>query len=311
MAPARGPVVPRRRLGAELRGLREQAGLTIEEVAKALECSVSKVSRLETGKGIPYRRDVRDLLDLYHVTDQATRDRLMRWVREGQRQGWWDAYSDVLDPEDPLLLHSLRYIALEQDASEVRGFESILVHGLLQTEDYARAVLSTLSAAGRWGGERRGADPGMIDRLVELRMRRQERLYATEDPLRLHVLLDESVLHRLVGGAQVMRGQLERLLADAQRPNITIQVLPTRAGAHPSVAGSFVVLIYPGSDDNDLVCIESHLGELYLEKDHDVHIYRQIFDVMAGMCLTPEQSAKLIADALGDAAATITTRRDQ
>jgi transcriptional regulator with XRE-family HTH domain len=286
--------------------MREQAGLTIEEVAKSLECSVSKISRLETGKGIPYRRDVRDLLDLFHITDQATRDRLMRWVREGQRQGWWDDFSDVVDPASPLL-YSLRYIALEQDASEVRCYESLLVHGLLQTEDYARAVLSAVSVAGRWGGERRSADPEVIDRLVELRMRRQERLYATEDPLRLHVLLDESVLHRLVGGAQVMRGQLERLLADAQRPNITIQVLPTKVGAHPSVAGSFVVLIYPGSDDNDLVCIESHLGELYLEKDHDVRIYRQIFDVLAGMCLTPEQSAKLIADVLGNAAATITT----
>lgn len=299
MAPARGPVVPRRRLGAELRALRERAGLTIEEVAKALECSVSKISRLETGKGIPYRRDVRDLLELFRVTDQATRDRLMRWVREGQRQGWWDDYSDVLDPTSPLL-YSLRYVALEQDASELRCYESILVHGLLQTEGYARAVLSAVSAASRWGGQRSGADPEVIDRLVELRIRRQERLYTAEDPMRLHVLLDESVLHRQVGGAQVMRGQLERLLVDAQRPNITLQVLPMKAGAHPSVAGSFVVLVYPGSDDNDLVCIESHLGELYLEKDHDMRLYRQIFDVLVGMCLSAEQSIKLIADVLHD-----------
>ena len=98
MSPARGPVVPRRRLGAELRALREQAGLTIDEVAKALECSVSKVSRLETGQGIPYRRDVRDLLDRYGITDPAHRDRLMRWVREGNRQGWWDAFADVAAP---------------------------------------------------------------------------------------------------------------------------------------------------------------------------------------------------------------------
>src|SRR6185312_10463354 len=125
MSPARGPVVPRRRLGAELRALREQAGLTIEDVATELECSVSKISRLETGKGIPKGRDVRDLLERYEVRDQARRDRMMRWAREGQRQGWWHNFSDVLapDPEDPLLADDLeRYVGYEQDASEVRSF---------------------------------------------------------------------------------------------------------------------------------------------------------------------------------------------
>src|SRR5918997_6329887 len=237
MSPVRGPVVPRRRLGAELRTLREQAGLTLEDVAKELECSVSKVSRLETGQGIPKVRDVRDLLDRYGVTDPAHRDRLLRWVREGQRQGWWHDFSDVLapDPEDPLLPDNLsRYVALEQDASEVRGFENTLVHGLLQTEDYARAVLSALSTA----------DPEATDRLVEFRMRRQERLYVDEDPLKIHVILDEAVLQRPVGGEQVMCGQLKRLLADAQRPNITIQVLPFSVGAHRATDGSFVVLAF-------------------------------------------------------------------
>jgi transcriptional regulator with XRE-family HTH domain len=287
MSPARGPVVPRRRLGAELRTLREQAGLTIEDAATGLECSVSKVSRLETGQGIPYRRDVRDLLDRYGITDHAHRDRLMRWVRDGQRQGWWDAYSDVLEPENPLLwpADNLRYVALEQDAKELRCFESTLVNGLLQTEDYARDILSTLST-----GEREATD-----RLVELRMRRQERLYAVEDPLTLRILLDEGVLHRPVGGAQVMRTQLKRLLADAQRPNITVQVLPFRIGVHPSVAGSFAVLAFPDSDDNDLVYIEGHLGDLYLEKEHDVGVYQQMFDVLVDMCMSAEQSTALLA----------------
>ncbi|MBV9650640.1 MAG: helix-turn-helix domain-containing protein, partial [Pseudonocardiales bacterium] len=214
MSPVRGPLVPRRRLGAELRTLRDRVGLTIEEVAKELECSVSKVSRLETGQGIPKGRDVRDLLDRYGVTDQAYRDRLMRWVRDGQRQGWWHNFSDVLapDPGDPLLPDNFsRYVALEQDASEVRAFEITLVHGLLQTEDYARAVLTTLSTA----------DSEAADRLVELRMRRQDRLYVDEDPLKIHVILDEGALHRQVGNKQVMRTQLKRLLDDAQRPNIT------------------------------------------------------------------------------------------
>lgn len=287
MSPLRGPVVPRRRLGAELRTLREKAELTIEEVAKELECSVSKVSRLETGQGIPKSRDVRDLLDRYGVTDQAHRDRLMRWVREGNRQGWWDDFSDVLapDPRDPLLPDNLsRYVALEQDASEVRGFETTVVNGLLQTEDYARAVLSTMSTA----------DREATDRLVELRMRRQDRLYVMEDPLTVHMVLDEAVLHRPIGGEQVMRGQMKRLLADSQRPNITFQILPFSAGAHRSLDGSFVVLAFPDSDDNDLAYVESHLGQLYLEKEHDVRVYAQIFEALVDRCMSVEQSATFV-----------------
>lgn len=293
MSPARGPVVPRRRLGAELRMLREQAGLTIDDVANGLECSISKVSRLETGQGIPYRRDVRDLLDRYGIIDQTHRDRLMRWVREGQRQGWWDAYSDVLapDPEDPLLPGNLsRFVALEQDASAARGFEAILVYGLLQTEAYARAVLSTLSTA----------DREATDRLVELRMRRQDRLYAGEEALTVHIVLDEAVLHRPIGGEQVMRDQLKRLLADAQRPNITIQVLPFSTGAHRAMDGSFMVLAFPGSGDNDLVYVESHLSQLYLEKEHDVEVYEQIFHTLVDLSLTAEQSVALVAKHLLD-----------
>jgi hypothetical protein len=217
----------------------------------------------------------------------------MRWVREGNRQGWWDDFSDVLapDPEDPLRPDNLsRYVALEQDASEVRSYEAIVVHGLLQTEDYARAVLNTLSTA----------DRDATNRLVELRMRRQWRLYAEEDPLILQVVLDEAVLYRSVGGPKVMQAQLARLLTDAQRPNITLRVLPFSVGAHRSVSGSFVVLAFADTDDNDLVYIESHVGDLYLEKEHDVDVYEELFDVLVGQCLTTDQSAKLIADVLGE-----------
>lgn len=293
MSPVRGPVVPRRRLGAELRALRDRAGLTIEEVAKELECSVSKVSRLETGQGIPKVRDVRDLLNRYGVTDQARRDRLIRWARDGQRQGWWQDFSDVLapDPEDPLRPDNFsRYVALEQDASELRSFENAVVHGLLQTEDYARAVLSALLTA----------DPEVTERLVEFRMRRQERLYVAEDPLKIHLIIEEDVLHRPVGGEQVKRAQLKRLLVDAQRPNITIQVLPFSVGTHPAVNGPFEVLTFPDLDDADLVYVESHLGEIYLEKERDVEVYERMFDDLAGMALTPEQSMALAATFMQD-----------
>jgi transcriptional regulator with XRE-family HTH domain len=293
MSPVRGPVVPRRRLGAELRTLREQADLTIEDVAKELECSVSKVSRLETGQGIPKGRDVRDLLDRYEVTDQAHRDRLMRWVREGQRQGWWHDFSDVLDPgpEDPLVPDNLsRYVALEQDASEVRSFENGVAHGLLQTEDYARAVLTKVSTA----------DSEATDRLVELRMRRQDRLYVDEDSLKIHVILDEAVLHRLVGNEQVMRGQLKKLVADAQRPNITVQILPFSAGTHRGTVGPFVVLTFPDADDNDLVYVEGYLGDIYLEKERDIDVYEQMFDELVDMSMTAEQSVAFITTVLLD-----------
>jgi transcriptional regulator with XRE-family HTH domain len=273
--------------------LREQARLTIEEVAKELECSVSKVSRLETGQGIPKGRDVRDLLDRYQVTDQAYRDRIMRWVRDGRRQGWWHDFSDVLapDPADPLLPDDLaRYVAFEQDASEVRSFENMFVHGLLQTEDYARAILGALSTG----------DSEATDRLVELRMRRQDRLYVDEDPLKVHLIFDEAVLYRPVGGAQVMRAQLKRLVADAQRPNITIQVLPFSVGVHPAAGGPFVVLAFPDSDDSDLVYVEGHLRDIYLEKERDVDVYERMFDDLVDTSLTADESIALITKFLVD-----------
>jgi hypothetical protein len=195
------------------------------------------------------------------------------------------------DPEDPLLSDNIsRYIALEQDVSNVRSFEPTLVHGLLQTKNYAQAVLH----------DRSTADPDATDRLVELRMRRQDRLYVNDDPLTIHVILDEAVLHRLIGGEQVMRPQLERLLDDAQRPNITIQILPFSIGAHPATEGPFGILTFPGSDDYDLVYVEGHLGDLYLEKEHDVHTCEEMFDRLVDLCLTSGQSTTLISKFLLD-----------
>lgn len=287
-----GPSIPRRRLGAELRQLREGARLRIEDVAAELECSVSKVSRLETGKGIPKARDVRDLLDRYGVDDPQHRDRVMRWAREGQSQGWWTQYSDVLmpDPRDPLMAgHPERYIALEADARLIESFEPIVVHGLLQTEDYARAVLRALSA---------DTGTAVLDRIIEVRLRRQQRLYTVEEPLSLHLVIDESVLRRPVGGDLVMQRQLRRLLDDSARDNIDIRVMPFHNGAHPAVAGSFVLLDFPETAVHDLVYIESHLGNVYLEKDADVSIYTKLFRSLADSSLSPDESAALIESLL-------------
>lgn len=287
-----GPSIPRRRLGAELRTLREGAQLRIEDVAAELECSVSKVSRLETGKGIPKARDVRDLLDRYGVDDPQYRDRVMRWARQAQGQGWWSDYADVLapDPHDPLTATQLeRYVALEADATLIESFEPIVVHGLLQTEDYARAILQVLSAGGQTTA---------VQRRVEVRMRRQERLYRSEEPLTLHLVIDEGVLHRPVGGDRVMQRQLRRLLDDGARDNIDIRVLPFHSGAHPAVAGSFVLLDFPETAVHDLVYIESHLGNVYLEKDADVATYTQLFRSLADSALDPTESASLIESLL-------------
>jgi hypothetical protein len=172
----------------------------------------------------------------------------------------------------------------------VRSFEAIVLPGLLQTKDYARALLNTLSTA----------DENATDRLAELRMRRQRRLHTDEDPLIVHMVLDQAVLYRPVGGARVMRGQLKRLLDDSQRPNVTLQVLPFSIGAHRAVAGSFVVLAFADTDDNDLVYIEGHVGDLYLEKEHDVRVYEQMFDELVDQSLSAEQTAVLIAQLLQD-----------
>ncbi len=286
-----GPSIPRRRLGFELRRLREAARLRIEDVAAALECSVSKVSRLETGKGIPRARDVRDLLNRYGVEDSEYRERVMRWAREGQSQGWWSEYSDVLapDPRDPLTApHLERYVALEADARLIESFEPIVVHGLLQTEDYARAILQMLSAG----------TAATVQRRVEVRVRRQQRLYSAEEPLSLRLVIDEGVLRRPVGGDRVMQLQLRRLLEDGARDNIDIRVLPFHNGAHPAVAGAFVLLDFPETTVHDLVYIESHLGSVYLEKDGDVSTYTRLFRSLADSALDPADSAVLIESLL-------------
>ncbi|MPZ64625.1 MAG: helix-turn-helix domain-containing protein [Pseudonocardiaceae bacterium] len=287
-----GPSIPRRRLGFELRRLREAARLRIEDVAADLECSVSKVSRLETGKGIPKVRDVRDLLQRYGVDDPQYHERVMRWAREGQSQGWWTQYSDVLvqDPHDPLMAaHLERYVALEADAELIETFEPIVVYGLLQTEDYARAILQVLST---------NTSPALLDRVIEVRLRRQQRLYAAADRLSLHLVIDESVLHRRVGGDRVMQQQLRRLLEDGERDNIDIRVMPFHNGAHPAVAGSFVLLDFPETPVHDVVYIESHLGNVYLEKDADVDAYTKLFRSLSGSALTPADSAALIESLL-------------
>ena len=265
---ASGPAGPRRRLGAELRRLRTGAGLHLDEVADHLHCSTSKVSRLETGKGVPKAADVRELIRIYGVSGDAERDMLLRLVRESRTEGWWESYTEGVAPERFFLDAPGRYPALEADAVAVRSFDYATFHGLLQTPEYTRAVLSAQLV--------RNSDPE-IDQLLELRLRRQEAL-RRPNPLRLTAVVDESVLMRMVGDTAVMAAQLQHLLDVMTLPHVTIQVLAFASGLRRAHAGHFMLLEIPDDLGSDVVYIEGPAGETVLEGESNVDLYGDVFD---------------------------------
>jgi transcriptional regulator with XRE-family HTH domain len=286
MAASQSPIGSRRRLGAELRRLRAKTGLTLDEVAEQMTCSTSKISRLETGKGVPKVPDVRELMRIYGVASDTERDMLLRLVRDGREHGWWESYTEGVQPERFVMDSPGRYPALETEAVTVRAFEVAWVHGLLQSREYTRAVLEAL-LAGRH-------DPSEIDRLVELRLRRQEALVDREPPLELAVVLDESVLGRVVGTPAATARALQVVLDRADLPNVTVQVLPLAAGLHRAHAGSFVVLGFPSGVGVDVVYIEGHAGDTYLESRSDVDLYKDVLADVSARALDPAASRALI-----------------
>jgi transcriptional regulator with XRE-family HTH domain len=276
---SQGPLLPRRRLGVELKKLREEARLRLDDVATQLMISNSKLSRLENGQGIPQQRDVRDLINFYEVAGTALAERLMRWTREGRRQGWWKDYPDVVDE----LLDA--YLAMESGASVMRSFAPTVLPGLLQTEAYARALLREIKP--------RHSDKE-VDQLVQIRLRRKELLSRAEEPLRLHAVIDESVLHRVVGSTEIMRLQLAALIESSKPPNVTVQVFPFAAGAHEAMMGMFTVFQFADDIDRDVVDVESHLGYRYLEQESHVLLYLRIFDSVSHKSLEPIPSRDFI-----------------
>jgi len=256
-------------------------------VAETLECSTSKISRLENGKGIPKIRDVRDMLARYDVTDSRLRERLLGWARAGQQQGWWQEFSDVMQQDAPLRLDTV--LALETDASRSLAFQVSLVHGLLQTEAYARAVIETVLPH---------LTPYDVDRLVQVRLRRQGGLYREDAPLELRHVLDEAVLWRPIGGYPVLAEQLKRILHDMKRPNVTVRVLPFEADVHQAVVGSFEITEFTDKVDHDVVSVESLTGNTFLESDEDVTKYMRAFDDVTGRALSPAKSVELIKSVL-------------
>jgi transcriptional regulator with XRE-family HTH domain len=270
----RSPTVRRRELGALLRALRNEKGLTVEQVAERLLCSPSKVSRMETGHGIATPRDIRDLCDLYGVADEAERNRMTDLARQGKQQGWWQGYD---------LDYFATYVGLEAEAVGIKYYQSAIVPGLMQTPDYARAMLDV--------GVPKIA-PERINQLIEVRLKRQQ-LLSQDPPVHLEVVLDEAVLHRLVGGPAVMRGQLDRLVEVSKRPNVTMQLIPYSAGAHPAMGSVFNILEFAGAVPS-VVYVEGLVGWIYLERPQDIDRYQQVFERLRTVALTPQESIEVL-----------------
>ncbi|MGP2440299.1 helix-turn-helix domain-containing protein [Streptomyces sp. JW3] len=277
-----GPVVRRRKLGAELRALRTDAGITSGEAARLAGWHQSKVSRIETGTSGAKPGDVRLLLDVYGVADTQLREVILALAGsedDGGRQHWWHPYRGVLPPA------YRDFISLESQASTMRTLETTVVPGLLQTPEYARAV--TRAAMDRLPEER-------IDALVEVRLARQDVLRSPA-PLRLSAVLDEAVLHRTVGDRDVMAHQLERLVDAARLPHVRLQVLPFAAGAHIGVTGPFVVFSFSSTSDLDVVVLDHLTSSLYLERKEDLEAYTEAFNALQVHALSPDDSLNLIA----------------
>lgn len=278
--PRSTPTLRRRRLSAELKRLRVAAGIEVETAAEALGCSTDKIHWIErAGWTKPRWRDVRDLLDTYGVTDEAVRDELITLAKEGGQKDWWTPYSRTLSKK------YTAYIGLEAEASEVLTFQPLIIPGLLQTDDYARELIRT-------GAAELSADE--VEKRVEVRAERRKILEG-EDPVRLWAIIYEAALRCSVGGSEVMRAQLERIVEFAQMPKVTVQVLPFEVGAHPGLSGPFTLLSFPEGDP-DAAYIETAGGELLLEEPADVDPYKHVFRRLNVRAMTPEDTITMVSE---------------
>ncbi|HYB88501.1 MAG TPA: helix-turn-helix transcriptional regulator [Streptosporangiaceae bacterium] len=278
--PRGGPTVLRIMLGNQLRRLREAGGITPDAAGYEIRGSRSKISRIEHGRVGFKERDVEDLLTLYGVTDDQVRASMLALARQANTPGWWAKYGDIL-PEwfEP-------YLGLETAASLIRSFELQFVHGLFQTEDYARAV--TALGYGL-------ASSDESERRVSLRMRRQDVL-TSADPPRVWFVIDEAALRRPIGGRQVMRGQLKHLLEAAALPHVTIQVVPFRRGGHAAAGGAFTILRFAAPDLPDVVYIEHLTSALYLDDRRDVDHYMEVMNRLSAEAHTPVATKRFLKE---------------
>ena len=276
-----GPTVLRILLGSQLRMLREVRGITREEAGYAIRASGSKISRMELGRVSFKERDVTDLLKLYGVYEDEAAT-LVELAVQANTPGWWHKYSDVLPDWFQV------YVGLEEAASLIRLYEVQFVPGLLQTADYARAVV-------RLGQP--GAAPEEIERRISLRMGRQELLTKPGGP-RLWAIVDEAALRRPIGGKEVMRAQLVQLIEATNEPQVTLQVMPFRSGGHAAEAGAFTIMRFPEADLPDVVYLEQLTSALYLDKRDDVEKYTEVMERLSVESESPERSVEILSGML-------------
>lgn len=273
----RGPTVLRIALGGQLRRLRESKNITRDAAGEAIRGSHAKISRLELGRTGFKERDIRDLLTLYGVMDPEEREAFLDLARRANEPGWWHRYSDLL----PSWFGT--YLGLEQAATKIRTYEAHLVPGLLQTPDYARAVVTL------------GYADGDTDRRVAFRQRRQEILHRADPPV-IWAVIDEAALQRPVGGSRVHREQMEHLLDLTRLPNVTIQVVPFSAGAHAAAGSSFTILRFAEAELPDIVYLEQLTSALYLDRREDLALYLSVMDRLSVQAAPPDRSREIIAD---------------
>ena len=278
MPSPQGPLLPRRRLGAELKRLRGTR--TLDDVADETLISTSKLSRLENGQGVPQPRDIRDLINFYGA-DRATAERIRRWAAEGRHQAWWKEYSDVIrESLDPFLDY-------ESGASLIRTYVPMVLPGLLQTEAYATRLLTTLHP--QWTAEH-------VAKLVQVRLRRQEILIAGSDATRLLAVVDEAAVRRALAmdSSADAREQLEHLSEMSKRRNVSVRILPLTAGLHAGMDGRFAVFQFSDDIDRDVVHIETLGGDRYLEEPSSVLEYIRLFDAVTQRSLDNPESRDLL-----------------
>ncbi len=270
------PTIRQRELGMRLREFRTAKGLTVEDVSKELLCSPTKISRAETGARRATLRDVRDLCQIYGV-DAKTSAELMELAREARQPGWWTKYDDL--KISPL-------IGMEQAATAITSFGMYFFPALLQSEDYARAIIMGIAPK---------IDEGILGQRVEARMIRQKLLLAPKPP-KYRVLLDEAVLHRHVGGPAVMKAQLDKILSLMRQEKAAVQVIPYEVGAYGASDSNFSYLKFADTKLPDLVFVEGLVSHLYLERPDELERYREALDHLRDEALNPRDSAKRIAE---------------
>jgi transcriptional regulator with XRE-family HTH domain len=282
MAAGSGPTVRRRQLMAELKRLREAAGLTQEDVAGRLDWHPTKVMRIETGRTPPHPNDVRVMLGLYGVSDETALAGLISLAKDARQRGWWYSYRDVMVSRLEV------FIGLESEADTIRDFELAMIPGLLQTDDYARALIGGL-------GSYDGAE---VERRVEVRTTRQQQLAASGG--KLWAILDEAAIRRVVGGQKIMAAQLRHLALAVESGRAIIQVVPYGAGPHPGQAGPFIILGFADTTQPDVVYLETVGGNLYVDKPEEVRMFGAAFAQLSAVALSPAQSTAMLRALAGE-----------